>query len=701
MFCQPLDDPALAILDDVLENFDNSDKEEFITVDVDEIDTASDPNTDYEDEENEPPSALDKVQPILAEVMDAETLMKQLVERHADAMSPSSFMVASLRSDSVNLMHVRRLIEVYKADIDVRDARKNTPLHWACWHNHHDIVEYLLEQGAHPDLKNQKAETPLMWCCGANGVRSAKHLIEYNANLDFRDGRGSNLVTLAAERGHPEIIDFFVLFHDQNIEHKNNSGQNALHMAATGDFPITMHALLVRGLSPFEEDRFGNLPIHIAARHGNVKAASTLISCHDCITQDPVDMLRMKNKDGLTAEQVARKSGNRKCARLLANRLARAESPFFLWFDQKTNNRFAMRGMWQWAISNQFLFYGTHTYSFIMSVILATYFYDSFFLNGIGMIFYNMITVVMMILLVNSQPGFLRRPSEINMKRGRKRKKKQQKYERLDPGSPNVGTQESLSLVAAEQRMDFLEEEYRKKLAEGDLGRLCVTCQILKPDRAKHCVEYNMCIDKFDHFCPYILNAVGRENHARFFIMIIVEIIALVWFITVSIVFLIFHKDAKHMCGAFYPIMIMAFLALIFLVIMLLTQGFMITVNETTNEKQNWMRYDYMVNPETKKFFNPYDYGGKENWKRFFFENNEDPPKKKTWETMRKTSMEMVRMNPFIKQMVEQQYDNPMGPKFEGLERKVAWTAMNNLANTEQSDGGAMPGRTCITCENH
>ena len=109
------------------------------------------------------------------------------------------------------------------ADINKTTTEGATPLHIAAEGGHNDIVEYLLEQGAHPDLKNQKAETPLMWCCGANGVRSARHLIEYNANLDFRDGRGSNLVTLAAERGHPEIIDFFVLFHDQNIEHKNNS----------------------------------------------------------------------------------------------------------------------------------------------------------------------------------------------------------------------------------------------------------------------------------------------------------------------------------------------------------------------------------------------------------------------------------------------------------------------------------------------
>lgn len=29
------------------------------------------------------------------------------------------------------------------------------------------------------------------------------------------------MVTLAAERGHPEIIDFFVLFHEQDLQHRN------------------------------------------------------------------------------------------------------------------------------------------------------------------------------------------------------------------------------------------------------------------------------------------------------------------------------------------------------------------------------------------------------------------------------------------------------------------------------------------------
>merc|ERR1719397_850567 len=114
------------------------------------------------------------------------------------------------------------------------------------------------------------------------------------------------------------------------------------------------------------------------------------------------------------------------------------------------------------------------------------------------------------------------------------------------------------------------------------------------------------------------------------------------------------------------------------------------------------MRYDYMVNPETRRFFNPYNYGGPENWRRFFMENNEDPPKKMTFDTQRKTSMEMVRMNPFIKQMIEQQYDNPMGEKFEGLARKTIWKSMTNLTSTDNSVAGATPVvEGCTSCEQH
>ncbi|KAJ8390305.1 hypothetical protein AAFF_G00108740 [Aldrovandia affinis] len=48
------------------------------------------------------------------------------------------------------------------------------------------------------------------------------------------------------------------------------------------------------------------------------------------------------------------------------------------------------------------------------------------------------------------------------------------------------------------------------------LLRLCHTCHIVRPLRAKHCRVTNRCVEHFDHYCPYVYNAVGHRNRTYF-----------------------------------------------------------------------------------------------------------------------------------------------------------------------------------------
>ncbi|EEY60151.1 palmitoyltransferase, putative [Phytophthora infestans T30-4] len=46
--------------------------------------------------------------------------------------------------------------------------------------------------------------------------------------------------------------------------------------------------------------------------------------------------------------------------------------------------------------------------------------------------------------------------------------------------------------------------------------KLCLTCLHKRPLRGKHCAETNSCIARFDHYCPFVVNAIGARNHAAF-----------------------------------------------------------------------------------------------------------------------------------------------------------------------------------------
>lgn len=51
--------------------------------------------------------------------------------------------------------------------------------------------------------------------------------------------------------------------------------------------------------------------------------------------------------------------------------------------------------------------------------------------------------------------------------------------------------------------------------------KYCAVCDFRRPPRASHCRETDRCIDKWDHYCPWVGNAVGRRNYPYFVCFIV------------------------------------------------------------------------------------------------------------------------------------------------------------------------------------
>ena len=58
---------------------------------------------------------------------------------------------------------------------------------------------------------------------------------------------------------------------------------------------------------------------------------------------------------------------------------------------------------------------------------------------------------------------------------------------------------------------------------------------IFRPKRSVHCRACDVCVEAFDHHCPYISNCVGRRNYRYFFGFINVLLIDCIYVLTVSI----------------------------------------------------------------------------------------------------------------------------------------------------------------------
>jgi ankyrin repeat protein len=51
------------------------------------------------------------------------------------------------------------------ADVHVKSNNGWTPLHFACWYGHAEVVKALLEKGADVHAKPNDGKTPLRWAC--------------------------------------------------------------------------------------------------------------------------------------------------------------------------------------------------------------------------------------------------------------------------------------------------------------------------------------------------------------------------------------------------------------------------------------------------------------------------------------------------------------------------------------------------------
>ncbi|XP_028414471.1 transient receptor potential cation channel subfamily A member 1 homolog isoform X2 [Dendronephthya gigantea] len=198
---------------------------------------------------------------------------------------------------------------------EVNAVRMNmaTPLHLAATAGDLDTVEMLLNFKANVEAKNMSHETPLHKAALFNNVPVIDLLLDRGANIESRDKDNYTALLVAVAQGNKEATDA-LLRRDANIRVVDSSDKTAIYIAAEENcleiLELLMHHHKAKRLLE-ESDKYGNTPLHIAAKKGFINAVRQLlnegadIDAVNLDEQTPLHMAAKSGKENIVKELIS------------------------------------------------------------------------------------------------------------------------------------------------------------------------------------------------------------------------------------------------------------------------------------------------------------------------------------------------------------------------------------------------------------
>ena len=138
----------------------------------------------------------------------------ELVEHDANAYYDAGINGGTLHfvikncKESLNI--VKNLVE-QGADVNLKDYRNKTALHYAVEAKSLEIVKYLVEHGADVNCKTRRGATALHFAVGTGSLEMAKYLVENGAKVTTKQHRSDQTVLYwACKEGNESIVDYLL-----------------------------------------------------------------------------------------------------------------------------------------------------------------------------------------------------------------------------------------------------------------------------------------------------------------------------------------------------------------------------------------------------------------------------------------------------------------------------------------------------------
>ncbi|WP_415839335.1 ankyrin repeat domain-containing protein, partial [Nocardioides zeicaulis] len=114
------------------------------------------------------------------------------------------------------------------APVDVRDARRRTPLLLAVIGDRLEVAALLARLGADPDAVDDQQDTPWLVTGVTGSVAMGQLLLPLDPDVTLRNRYGGVSIIPASERGHVAYVRWALQHTDVDVDHVNDLGWTAL-----------------------------------------------------------------------------------------------------------------------------------------------------------------------------------------------------------------------------------------------------------------------------------------------------------------------------------------------------------------------------------------------------------------------------------------------------------------------------------------
>jgi uncharacterized protein len=177
-------------------------------------------------------------------------------------------------------------------------------------------VERLLERGVDPNVRDDQGQTALLVAMREPSPKVVEVLIASpKVNVELRNSKDESPLMMAALKGQQDVVGKLIA-RDADI---NKPGWTPLHYAATNGHVAVMKVLLEKHAFIDAQSPNGTTPLMMAAMYGSYEAVKLLVD-------EGADQA-MKNQQGMTALDFAKKANRGDAALVLSRGPAAAKRP--------------------------------------------------------------------------------------------------------------------------------------------------------------------------------------------------------------------------------------------------------------------------------------------------------------------------------------------------------------------------------------